>query len=107
MSQRDFERVITPLQKVGANFKVNNKKTLPLQVIGSNFVNPIKYVENRGSAQCKSTIMLAALNSPGQTIIKAKKSRDHTENIFKYLGLPIIVKKKKSVDEIKSKVKRI
>ena len=103
LSQRDFERVITPLQKVGANFKVNNKKTLPLQVIGSNFVNPIKYVENRGSAQCKSTIMLAALNSPGQTIIKAKKSRDHTENIFKYLGLPIIVKKKKSVDEIRIK----
>ena len=63
LSQRDFERVITPLQKVGANFKVNNKKTLPLQVIGSNFVNPIKYFENRGSAQCKSTIMLAALTS--------------------------------------------
>ena len=38
--------------------------------------------------------MLAALNSPGQTVIKAKKSRDHTENIFKYLGIPIIVKKK-------------
>ena len=38
--------------------------------------------------------MLAALNSPGETVIKAKKSRDHTENFFKYLGIPITVKKK-------------
>ena len=39
LSQRDFERVILPLQKVGANFKSNSKKTLPLQIIGSNFIN--------------------------------------------------------------------
>ena len=103
LSQRDFERVITPLQKVGANFKVNNRKTLPLKIIGSSFVNPIHYFENRGSAQCKSTLMLAALNSPGQTIIKAKKSRDHTENIFKYLKIPIIIKRNKHNDEIKVK----
>ena len=103
LSKRDFERVILPLQKIGANFKVNDKKTLPLQIIGSTFANPIHYFENRGSAQCKSTVMLAALNSPGQTIIKAKKSRDHTENIFKYLGIPIIVKKNKQIDEIKVK----
>ena len=37
LSKRDFERVILPLQKFGANFKVNNKKTLPLQIIGSNY----------------------------------------------------------------------
>jgi len=43
LSKRDFERVISPLQKVGANFKVNDKKTLPLQIIGSSFVNPIQY----------------------------------------------------------------
>ena len=103
LSKRDFARVILPLQKVGANFKVNNKKTLPLKIIGSTFVNPIHYFEKRGSAQCKSTVMLAALNSPGQTVIKAKKSRDHTETIFKYLGIPIIIKKNKHCDEIKIK----
>ena len=101
LSQRDFERVISPLQRVGANFKVNKKKTLPLQIIGSNFTNPIYYFENRGSAQCKSTIMLAALNSSGETVIKAKKSRDHTENIFKYLGIPTKIKKNKNNDEIR------
>ena len=103
LSQRDFERIISPLQKIGASFKTNKKKTLPLQIIGSNFINPILYNENRGSAQCKSTVMLAALNSPGETVIKAKKSRDHTENFFKHLGIPIIIKKNKTNDEIKVK----
>ena len=107
LSRRDFNRVILPLQKVGANFKVNNRKTLPLQIIGSNFINPISYNENRGSAQCKSTVMLAGLSSPGTTIIKAKKSRDHTENIFKYLGIPISIKKNKNIDEIKIKGQKI
>ncbi len=101
LSKRDFSRIILPLQKIGINFKANSNKTLPLQVIGSNFVNPIHYFEKRGSAQCKSAVMLAALNSPGQTVIKAKKSRDHTENIFKYLGIPITVKKNKHYDEIR------
>ncbi len=103
LSKRDFERVILPLQKIGASFKINNKKTLPLQIIGSSFTNPIRYFEERGSAQCKSTVMLAALNAPGQTVIKAKKSRDHTENIFKYLGIPVLVKKNKHDDEIRVK----
>ena len=49
LSRRDFERVILPLQKIGANFKVNKKKTLPLQIIGSNFINPTLYFENKGS----------------------------------------------------------
>ena len=61
LSKRDFARVISPLQKIGANFKVNNKKTLPLKIIGSSFVNPIHYYEKRGSAQCKSTVMLRHL----------------------------------------------
>ena len=73
LSQRDFERVILPLQKMGANFKINSKKTLPLEIIGSTFVNPIHYSENIGSAQVKSAVMLFALNSPGQTVIKSKK----------------------------------
>ena len=107
LSRRDFGRVISPLQKIGATFKVNKKKTLPLQIIGSNFINPILYFENKGSAQCKSTVMLAALNSPGETVIKAKKSRDHTENIFKHLGIPVIIKKSKTNDEIKVKGQKL
>ena len=39
-------------------------------------------------------VMLAALNTKGKTIIKAKKSRNHTE-LYKYLNIPIKVKNKK------------
>ena len=44
--------------------------------------------------------MFAALNTPGKTIIKAKKSRDHTELFFKYLKLPMKIVKKNKYDII-------
>ena len=94
LSKRDFLRVTKPLEKFGATFKTNSGK-LPIFVKGTKNPTPIKYYEAKGSAQCKSAIMLAALNTNGQTIIKAKKSRNHTELLFKYLKLPIKISKKK------------
>ena len=93
LSKRDFLRVVKPLKKFGAKFKTNNGK-LPIKILGTNSPKPIKYFEKKGSAQCKSSVMLAALNTRGTTSIKAKKSRDHSELLFKNLGLKI--KKKKS-----------
>ena len=100
LSKRDFLRVTKPLTKFGVKFKTNSGK-LPIIIKGSNFPKPIKYYEKRGSAQVKSCLMLAALNTKGTTIIKAKKSRNHTEILFKYLGLPIKIKKLKTYDIIK------
>ena len=103
LSRRDFQRVILPLREFGASFYNNGGAKLPLKILGSEYVKPINYFEKRGSAQCKSSVMLAALNSPGTTIIKAKKSRDHTEKIFKYLKLPINIIRNKNSDVIKIK----
>ena len=50
--------------------------------------------------------MLAALNTKGETTIKAKKSRDHSERLFKYLKLPIKIHKNKNYDFIKIKGKK-
>ncbi len=100
LSKRDFLRVISPLEKFGAKFNPNRKGKLPLKILGSEFLKPINYLENRGSAQCKSTVILAALNTPGKTIIKAKKSRDHTELFLRHLKLPIKIIKKKNYDLI-------
>ena len=50
--------------------------------------------------------MLAALNTKGITKIKAKKSRNHTELLYKFLKLPINIKKKKKFDYIKIKGKK-
>ena len=105
LSKRDFLRVIKPLKKFGAKFNSNHGK-LPIKVKGSNYTKPIRYFENKGSAQCKSAVMFAALNTQGETVIKAKKSRDHSELLFKHLKLPIKVIKRKKYDIIKVKGKR-
>ncbi len=99
LSQRDFNRIIKPLKKFGANF-ISNQGKLPIKIIGTNSPKPIKYFEEKGSAQVKSSIMLAALNTRGTTFIKAKKSRNHTEMFFKYIKLPIKIIKKKNYDFI-------
>ena len=100
LSRRDFSRVIEPLKKFGVNFYPKNKKTLPLYIRGTDFLRPIKYYETKGSAQVKSCVMLAALNTPGTTKIVAHKSRDHTEILFKNLKIPIKIKKTKKLSFI-------
>ncbi len=108
LSKRDFKRVSDPLSKFGAKFKLKNKKNLPLTIHGSRHLKPIRYYEGKGSAQCKSAIIFAGMRTEGATLIKAKKSRDHTELMSKILRLPISVKKRKNYDEIKvKKVKKI
>ncbi len=99
LSKRDFSRVTLPLKLFGANIK-SKKNSLPIIIEGTDFLRPINYVEKKGSAQCKSSVMLAALNTPGTTKIKAKKSRNHTELLFKYLKLPIKIKTTKNFDLI-------
>ena len=100
LSKRDFKRVSDPLKKFGAKFKSKNKNGLPLKILGTEFLKPIKYIEKKGSAQCKSSVILAALNTPGKTIIKAKKSRNHTELFLKHLKMPIKIIRKKKYDII-------
>ncbi len=105
LSKRDFYRITTPLKKFGAKFKTNFGK-LPIIIKGTEIAKPIKYFERKGSAQCKSAIMLAALNTKGETTIYAKKSRNHSELLFKYLKLPIKIIKKNDKDVIKVKGKK-
>ena len=108
LSKRDFNRVAFPLSKFGAKFKLNKNHGLPLKIFGTKQSNPIKYFEKKGSAQCKSSVIFAAMRTEGKTIIKAKKSRNHTELLCKYLKLPIKIRSKKNLDLIEvNKVKRI
>ena len=99
LSNRDFTRVIEPLNKFGMKIKSKNNK-LPLKVLGTEYLRPIEYVELRGSAQVKSCIMLAALNTPGITKIKCKPSRNHTELLFKFLKLNLNIQKRNKYDLI-------
>ena len=91
LSNRDFLRVIKPLSLFGV--KISSKKyKLPIKIRGTKYLRPINYEELKGSAQIKSCIMLAALNTPGTTKIKCIPSRDHTERLFKHLKLKIKIK---------------
>ena len=100
LSRRDFKRIMEPLNQFGAKFKSTNKNNLPIKILGTKYLKPISYFEKKGSAQIKSSIILAALNSPGKTIIKASKSRNHTELFLKFLKLPIRIKNNKKYDVI-------
>ena len=90
LSKRDFKRISDPLSKFGARFNLKNNKFLPLKIYGSENLKPIKYIEDKGSAQCKSSIILAGMRTNGTTIIKAKKSRNHTELLCKHLRLHLV-----------------
>ena len=94
LSKRDFQRISKPLSKFGASFHLHNKYYLPLIIYGSQKLNSIEFFENKGSAQCKSSVIFGGIKANGKTIIKAKKSRNHTELLFQYLKLPIKVEKK-------------
>ncbi len=109
LSKRDFKRISEPLSKFGASFKLKNNKSLPLIIYGNKKLRGSYIFENRGSAQCKSAAIFAGLRSSGLTKIKAKKSRNHTELMCKYLKLPISVNKKhKQYDIINiKKIKKI
>ena len=103
LSKRDMKRIIDPLIEFGATFYPKNKNTLPLYIKGSNYLTPINYLELKGSSQCKSSVMLAALLAPGETKLICKPSRNHTELLFKYLKIPIKIKKIKNFEIIKIK----
>tara|TARA_B100000029_G_scaffold459189_1_gene489118 strand:+ start:73 stop:1422 length:1350 start_codon:yes stop_codon:yes gene_type:complete len=97
LNKRDMDRVIRPLSKIGCNFYPKNKKKLPLKIVGTEMPLAQYHYEKIGSAQVKSSILLAALNTPGITKIKEeKKSRDHTEKLLKFINADIKVKKMNS-----------
>ena len=101
LSKRDFRRISNPLSKFGAKFKLNNNKHLPLTIFGNPSLKGVHYEEKKGSAQCKSSVIFGAMRAKGYTFVKAKKSRNHTELLCKYLSLPITIQQKNKHDEIR------
>ena len=85
LSKRPMKRLIDPLLSMNIKFK-NIKNNLPIQFEKSN-VQSIKFALNHPSAQIKSALIFAALSSENQSTIRDPfKTRNHTENIIKYLG---------------------
>ena len=83
LNKRNMKKLILLMSEFGAEFFQKKKYFFPLRFLSTNFPIGISY--NSGtSAQLKSAVMLAGLNSYGNTKVLEKKiSRDHTENLLK------------------------
>lgn len=94
LRSRPMARVITPLTQMGARIAAREGNKLPLALTGSANAVPIRYHLPVASAQVKSAILLAGLNTPGTTtVIEPAPTRDHTENMLKFLGFNVEIEK--------------
>ncbi len=95
LNKRNMSSLIKLMKRFGAEFFPKRKKNFPVKLVSSRLPIGIKY-DAGVSAQLKSAVMLAGLNSYGNTkIIEVKKSRDHTENMLVKNKFAINIKKGK------------
>ena len=91
LNERPMARITEPLNLFGAKTFSRRNGKLPITVVGSEAPIPITYNTPVASAQIKSAILLAGLNSPGTTtVIEKEKTRDHTERMLKGFGANIL-----------------
>jgi 3-phosphoshikimate 1-carboxyvinyltransferase len=92
LSKRPMGRVIEPLSQMGAAFEASEGGRLPLTVRGANPAVPIEYRLPVASAQVKSAVLLAGLNTPGiTTVIEPVPTRDHSERMLRGFGADLTV----------------
>ncbi len=92
LSKRPMGRVITPLSQMGASFDASDGGTLPLTMHGALPAVPITYRLPVASAQVKSAVLLAGLNTPGiTTVIEPVPTRDHSERMLRGFGAELKV----------------
>lgn len=89
IQKRPMGRVIKPLREMGARIDGRDDNFCPLNIHPSELCG-IEYTLPVASAQLKSAILLAGLYAEGQTtVIEPAPSRDHTERMFRALGVEV------------------
>ena len=90
LRSRPMNRVIDPLSRMGAFFHARDGGRMPLVVHGATEPIPLEYEVPVPSAQVKSAVLLAGLNTPGRTVVvEAEATRDHTERMLAGFGAEI------------------
>ncbi len=93
LKKRPMSRITVPLTRMGANIRAVAGEYPPLRIKPGE-IKSINYNSPIASAQVKSSVMLAGLYATGATTVtEPYKSRDHTERMFKYFGIPVEVVK--------------
>lgn len=92
LCSRPMSRIKDPLERMGAKVELTGEKgTAPIKITGAR-LKPINYTLPVASAQVKSCLLLAGLFADGTTsVTEPIPTRDHTERLFRTLGLPINV----------------
>jgi len=92
LSGRPMGRVIDPLSQMGADITASPGGRLPLMVRGLAPAIPLAYRLPMASAQVKSAVLLAGLNTPGITeVIEPVPTRDHSERMLRGFGADLTV----------------
>ena len=92
LSKRPMGRVIEPLSLMGADINASPGGRLPMMVRGISSAVPIEYTLPVASAQVKSAVLLAGLNTPGITrVIEPVPTRDHSERMLAGFGATLTV----------------
>jgi 3-phosphoshikimate 1-carboxyvinyltransferase len=101
LQQRPMKRVIEPLSEMGVEFSSRKNGLLPISILGSSKLLPISYKMTIASAQVKSAILLAAMNTKGRTeIFEPNPSRDHTENMMKFFDIDVDISSENGLKKI-------
>lgn len=92
LRRRPMQRVMDPLGRMGARFESREGGRMPLAIVGTDEMVPIEYTLPVASAQVKSCILLAGLNTAGETtVIEPEATRDHTERMLRHFGAEVRV----------------
>ena len=90
LNRRPMARITEPLNLFGAKTYGRRHGKLPITVVGAASAVPITYQTPVASAQIKSSILFAGLNTAGETIvIEKEKTRDHTERMLQGFGAEV------------------
>src|SRR6516164_173006 len=90
LRRRPMGRIVEPLSRIGARFVTREGARLPLAISGAADPVPISYHLPVPSAQVKSAILLAGLNTPGTTtVIEPQPTRDHTERMLRHFAATV------------------
>ena len=92
LNKRPMARISDPLALFGAQTYGRSGGRLPMTIIGAETPTPVRYEVPVPSAQVKSAVLLAGLNTPGKTVvIEQEATRDHTERMLRGFGAEISV----------------
>ena len=102
LSSRPMNRILNPLRDMGASAEAQEGGRLPLTLESDGKLQPLTYTPPVASAQVKSAVLLAGVNTAGvTTVTEPIPTRDHTENMLRAFGAKVEVTKRNGADVIK------